>query len=52
MVVKEPVIESAFNLRLLRRRFLINLHAFTITGSKGVCDAVCFELDALTKSDK
>ena len=35
-------IEFAFSFRLLRRRFLINLHAFTITGSEEVCDGVCF----------
>ena len=42
MAVKEPVMESAFSFRLLRRRFLINRHAFTITGSEEVCDGVCF----------
>ena len=34
MAVKEPVMESAFSLRLLRRRFLINLHTFTINGTE------------------
>ena len=33
---------SAFSFRLLRRRFLINLYAFTITGSEEVCDGDCF----------
>ena len=28
--------------RLLGRRFLINLHAFAITGSEEVYDGVCF----------
>ena len=31
-----------FSSSLLRRRFLINLHAFTVTGSEEVCDEVCF----------
>ena len=34
--------ESAFSSRLLQRRLLKNLHAFTITGSEEVCDGVCF----------
>ena len=42
MAVKEPVMESAFSFRLLLKRFLINLHAFTITGSEEVCHGVCF----------
>ena len=40
VAVKEPVMESAFSSRLLWRPFLINLDAFTITGSEEVCDGV------------
>ena len=51
MTVKKAVIESAFSFQLWRRLFLINLHAFTITGSEGVRDGVCFSLQVLTESD-
>ena len=26
----------------MMRRFLINLHAFTISGTEGACEGVCF----------
>ena len=42
MAVKKPVMDSAFQLLAVTETVLINLHAFTITGSEGVCDEVCF----------
>ena len=51
MAVREPVIESTFSYGLWQSLFLIKLHAFTVTGSEGVCDGVCFKLHALTESD-
>ena len=42
---------SAFRYRLLRSPFLLKLQAFTGTGIEGVCDGVCIQLHALTKSD-
>ena len=40
MAVKGPVMASDF--RLWRSLFLIMLHAFTLTGSEGVCDGIVF----------
>ena len=42
MPAKKPMMEAAFSFRLWRGLFFINLHAFTITGSEGVCDGVGF----------
>ena len=46
-----PVMGSAFKYRLQRSLLLMKLRAFTVTGSEGVCDEVCIQLQALTKSD-
>ena len=42
MAVKGPVMASDFSFRLWRSLFLIMLHAFTLTGSEGVCDGIVF----------
>ena len=43
--------ESAFSFRLWQRRFLVNLHVFTITGREGVSDGAFFKPHTSTMSN-